>query len=186
MRRIVRVRHHLFRIAELSTTGSLALSTSVAVTNGSVVGDGGEPGLDNIARLSGGGIYNGLRGTLSATGVSGSPMPIERNNAPLNGGGIATVNSTATTLTQVTITSNVAVLTAAGSTGRAARRPRRTPRSRRISPTIVSAATPPYPIAPADRQFSHSPVRIRPSGTTRRANSDRRMLKAVGQALARV
>src|SRR5690348_8958270 len=141
----------LFRIAEVSNTGSLTLTTSVAVTNGSAVGDGGGilnrgavtltvsslsgniatgkgGGLanadtpsgtapaatftgssvsNNTAALSGGGIYNGLRGTLTTTGL---PMFVIGNTAVVNGGGIAAVNSTATTLTGTTVTTNVGVL----------------------------------------------------------------------------
>jgi hypothetical protein len=141
----------LFRIAEVSNTGSLTLTTSVAVTNGSVVGNGGGilnrgavtltvsslsgnvatgtgGGLanadtpsgtapaatftgslvaNNTAALSGGGIYNGLRGTLTATGL---PTFVVGNTAVVNGGGIAAVNSTAITLTGTTVTTNVGVL----------------------------------------------------------------------------
>lgn len=155
---IVRNSLLLFRIAEVSSTGSLTLTTSVAMTNGNVIGNGGgilnrgavtltkssltnntasghggglanadtpsgtapaatftrSPVSNNVALLSGGGIYNGLRGTLSATGVSGTPMPINGNTATLNGGGISTVDSVATTLTRVAISSNVALVTAGG------------------------------------------------------------------------
>jgi parallel beta-helix repeat protein len=141
----------LYRIAEVSSTGSLTLTTSVALTNGSIVGDGGGilnhgavtltvsslsgnhatgngGGLANAdtpsgtapaasftgstvsgnsTLLSGGGIYNGQRGTLSTTGV---PMDVIGNTAVVNGGGIAAVDSTATTLTGTTVTNNVAVL----------------------------------------------------------------------------
>lgn len=141
----------LFRIAEVSRSGKLTLTTSVAITNGSAVGDGGGilnrgavtftvsslsgntatgngGGLanadtpsgaapaatftgssvsGNAALLSGGGIYNGLRGTLTTTGL---PMFITGNTATVNGGGIAAVNSTATTLTGTTVTTNTAVL----------------------------------------------------------------------------
>jgi hypothetical protein len=147
-----------FRIAEVSSTGSLTLTTSVIVTNGSAVGDGGgilnrgavtltnsslsgnvatlnggglanvdtpapatapaatftrSPVTGNIALLRGGGIYNGLRGSLTTTGVSGSPLFI-LNNTGSEGGGVAAVNSTATTMTQTAVTSNHAVLTAGG------------------------------------------------------------------------
>lgn len=147
----------LFRIAEVGDTGSLTLTTSVRITNGSVVGDGGgilnhgavtltksflsgntatgnggglanvdtvaaanpaatftrSPVSDNTALLRGGGIYNGLNGTLTTTGVVGSPMVI-RGNTGSAGGGIAAVDSTATTLTQTAVTSNRATLTAGG------------------------------------------------------------------------
>jgi parallel beta-helix repeat protein len=141
----------LFRIAEVSPTGNLTLTTSVAFTNGSVVGNGGgilnsgavtltnsslsgnlatgnggglanvdtpsgtapaatfnsSPVTGNTAVLSGGGIYNGLRGTVTTTGQL---MLISGNTAVVNGGGIAAINSTATTLTNTTVTTNVAVL----------------------------------------------------------------------------
>jgi hypothetical protein len=146
-----------FRIAEVSSTGSLTLTTSVIFTNGSAVGDGGgilnrgavtltSSGLignvatlnggglanadtpsgtapaatftrsnvtGNTALLRGGGIYNGLRGTLTTTGVSGSPLFI-LNNTGSEGGGVAAVNSTATTMTQTAVTVNQALLTAGG------------------------------------------------------------------------
>jgi hypothetical protein len=146
-----------FRIAEVSPTGSLTLTTGVALTNGSAVGDGGgilnhgavtltnssltgnsatfnggglanadtpsgtapaatftrSPVSSNTALLNGGGIYNGQRGTLTTTGVSGSPLIITGNTGS-QGGGIAAVNSTATTLTQTAVTTNHALLTAGG------------------------------------------------------------------------
>lgn len=147
----------LFRIAEVSPTGSLTLTTSVVFTNGSAVGDGGailnrgavtltSSGLignfatlnggglanadtpagtapaatftrsnvtGNTALLRGGGIYNGLRGSLTTTGVSGNPLFI-LNNTGSQGGGVAAVNSTATTMTQTAVTVNTALLTAGG------------------------------------------------------------------------
>lgn len=146
-----------FRIAEVSTTGGLTLTTSVILTNGSAVGDGGgilnrgavtltNSGLignvatlnggglanadtpsgtapaatftrsnvtGNTALLRGGGIYNGLRGTLTTSGVSGSPLFI-LNNTGSQGGGVAAVDSTATTMTQTAVTVNTALLTAGG------------------------------------------------------------------------
>jgi predicted outer membrane repeat protein len=143
-----------FRIAEVSSTGSLTLTTGVAFTNGrALLGDGGgilnrgavtltnsslsgnvavagnggglanadtpsgtapaatftrSPVTNNSALLgSGGGIYNGRRGTLTTTGL---PMSITGNTAVVNGGGIAAVNSTATSLTDTTVTTNTAVL----------------------------------------------------------------------------
>src|SRR3569833_2995592 len=57
----------------------------------------------------GGAIYNGLRGSLTVTGVSGSPLFITGNNAG-RGGGISAVGSTATTLTQTAVTNNHALL----------------------------------------------------------------------------
>jgi predicted outer membrane repeat protein len=148
-----------FRIAEVSPTGSLTLTTGVALTNGSAAGDGGailnhgavtltnsslsdntatgnggglanadtpsgtapaatftrSPVSNNTAGTNGGGIYNGQRGTLTTTGVSGSPLIITGNTATGTllglfgggrGGGIAAVDSTATTLTQTAVTNN--------------------------------------------------------------------------------
>ena len=71
------------------------------------------PVSNNTALLRGGGIYNGLRGTLTTTGVSGSPLFIMGNTGS-QGGGIAAVDSTATTLTQTAVTANHAILTAGG------------------------------------------------------------------------
>jgi hypothetical protein len=51
---------------------------------------------------------------LTATGVSGSPLFIQGNTAGARGGGIAAINSTATTLTQVAVTVNHAGITAGG------------------------------------------------------------------------
>jgi len=60
----------------------------------------GGPSPTNSALLgNGGGIYNGRRGALTTTGVSGSPLVITGNTGS-RGGGIAAVNSTATTLTR--------------------------------------------------------------------------------------
>ena len=147
----------LFRIAEVSNTGDLTLTTGVAITNGSALTSGGgilnhgavtltkssltgnraaldggglanadtpngtapaatftrSPVTDNVALGRGGGIYNGVRGTLTTTGVSGNPLPVTRNTAD-TGGGIAAVNSTATTLTTTAVSVNVALGTAGG------------------------------------------------------------------------
>ncbi|MFC4857864.1 hypothetical protein [Actinophytocola glycyrrhizae] len=65
---------------------------------------------------SGGAIYNGLRGTLTVTGVSGSPLFVTGNSAG-RGGGIAAVDSTATTLTQTAVTDNHALLLLGNSGG---------------------------------------------------------------------
>ncbi|UJW30410.1 hypothetical protein L3Q67_35200 [Saccharothrix sp. AJ9571] len=69
--------------------------------------------LGNTAGLQGGGIYNGLRATLTTSGVTGGPMLISANSAA-QGGGIAAVDSTATTLTQTAVTVNHSVLPAGG------------------------------------------------------------------------
>jgi len=72
------------------------------------------PVSGNTAQGSGGGIYNGVRGTLTTTGVAGSPLFINDNGAALTGGGVAAVDSTATTLTQTAVTSNSAGQNAGG------------------------------------------------------------------------
>ncbi len=89
----------LFRIFEVSSTGNLTLSTAVAVTNGSVVGDGG-------------GILNRGAVTLTSSSLSG-------NLATLNGGGLAnadtpTGTSPAATFTRSPVTGNTALLDGGG------------------------------------------------------------------------
>jgi hypothetical protein len=148
-----------YRIAEVSPTGSLTLTTGVNFTNGKALGDGGailnfgavtltrsslsgnyasrdggglanadtasgtapaatftrSPVSNNTTGRNGGGIYNGLRGTLTTSGVSGSPMEINGNLATSGrGGGIAAVASEATTLTQTVVTTNTAVRDSGG------------------------------------------------------------------------
>jgi hypothetical protein len=83
-----------FRIAEVSSTGALTLTTSVAFTNGSAVG-------------SGGGILNFGAVTLTASSLSG-------NIATGNGGGLANANTAtgtapAATFTVSPVTNNTAV-----------------------------------------------------------------------------
>jgi hypothetical protein len=68
----------------------------------------------------GGAIYNGLRGTLTVSGVSGGPLFISGNSAG-RGGGISAVNSTATSLTQTAVTNNHALLVLGNSVGSTAR-----------------------------------------------------------------
>lgn len=148
-----------FRIAEVSGTGKLTLTTSVTLSNGraaSLLGlfgrDGGgilnrgavtltvstltnnfaegtggglanadtptgtapaatftnSPVTSNTAGGRGGGIYNGLRGSLTMTGAgTGTPTPVNDNRSTgQRGGGIAAINSTATTLTNIAVTAN--------------------------------------------------------------------------------
>jgi hypothetical protein len=148
-----------FRIAEVSSAGSLTLTTAVTLSNGraaSLLGllgrDGGgilnrgavtltestltnnvaegtggglanvdtpsgtapaasftnSPVTNNTAAGRGGGIYNGLRGTLTMTGAgTGTPTPVDNNRSTgQRGGGIAAINSTATTLTNIAVTTN--------------------------------------------------------------------------------
>lgn len=110
-----------FRIAEVSTTGSLTLTAGVTFTNGSAAGDGGailnfgavtltgSSLSGNTATSNGGGIYNGLNGTLTTTDAA-----VIFNTAGLRGGGIAAINSTATDLTGTGVVLNRAVVTSGG------------------------------------------------------------------------
>ncbi len=76
-----------FRIAEVSPTGALTLTTSVALTNGSAVG-------------SGGAILNFGAVTLTGSSLSG-------NTATLNGGGLANADTAAGTAPAATFTSSL-------------------------------------------------------------------------------
>jgi hypothetical protein len=73
-----------YRIAEVSPTGKLTLTTSVAMTNGSAVGDGG-------------GILNSGSVTLTKSSLTG-------NSATGNGGGLANVDTPAGTAPAATFT----------------------------------------------------------------------------------
>ncbi|MCW2898994.1 MAG: hypothetical protein JWO67_1259 [Streptosporangiaceae bacterium] len=88
-----------FRIAEVSSTGDLTLTTAVALTNGSAVGDGGA-------------ILN--RGAVTLTGSS-----LSGNSATFNGGGLANVDTAsgtapAATFTRSLVTNNSALLSGGG------------------------------------------------------------------------
>ncbi|MBB6438471.1 hypothetical protein [Streptomyces candidus] len=88
-----------FRIAEVSSKGSLTLTTGVAFTGGSVVGNGG-------------GILNSGAVTLTVSSLTG-------NTATLNGGGLAnadTPNGTApaATFTRSQVSDNTALLQGGG------------------------------------------------------------------------
>jgi hypothetical protein len=151
-----------FRIAEVSSTGALTLTTSVTLSNGraasGLLGLGAQSGggilnrgavtltsstlTNNVATAKGGGlantdtptgtapaatfttsgvsgnraagdgggIYNGLRGTLTVTST-----PVNATNrSGARGGGIAAVSSTATTITTSAISGNIAGTTAGG------------------------------------------------------------------------
>jgi hypothetical protein len=116
----------LFRIAEVSSTGSLTLTTSVALTNGSAVGDGG--GIlnrgavtltasslrDNFATGNGGGLANAdtPSGTAPAATFTGSPVS---NNTTLLGNGGGIYNGRRGTLTVTGVTGTPLVIT--GNTG---------------------------------------------------------------------
>lgn len=88
-----------FRIAEVSKTGALTLTTGVAFTNGSAVGDGG-------------GILNRGAVTLTKSSLSG-------NSATFNGGGLSNVDTPsgtapAATFTQSSVMNNSALLNGGG------------------------------------------------------------------------
>ena len=90
----------LFRIAEVSPTGSLTLSTSVLLTNGSAVGDGGafqnrgavtltnSTLIGNTATGNGGGLANADTPSGTAPAATFTRSPVFDNTALLNGGGI--------------------------------------------------------------------------------------------------
>jgi hypothetical protein len=90
-----------FRIAEVSSTGSLTLTTSVALTNGSALGDGGgilnhgavtltKSSLsNNTATGNGGGLANADTPSGTAPAATFTRSPVTNNTAALgNGGGI--------------------------------------------------------------------------------------------------
>ena len=90
---VTRDSQELFRIAEVSKTGKLTLTTGVAFTNGSAVGDGGA-------------ILNHGAVTLTKSSLSG-------NTATLNGGGLANADTPsgtapAATFTRSPVTDNTA------------------------------------------------------------------------------
>lgn len=89
-----------FRIAEVSTTGRLTLTTSVAITNGSTLGSGGgilnfgavtltNSSLSgNAATLNGGGLANADAPSGPAPAATFTRSPVANNTALLSGGGI--------------------------------------------------------------------------------------------------
>ena len=97
---ITRTSASLFRIAEVSPTGRLTLTTSVALTNGSAVGDGGailnhgavtltKSSLSgNTASLNGGGLANADTPSGTAPAATFTRSPVSDNTALLRGGGI--------------------------------------------------------------------------------------------------
>jgi hypothetical protein len=116
-----------FRIAEVGTTGSLTLTTSVAITNGSILlGDGG--GIlnhgavtltnsslsDNTATGNGGGLANADTPSGTAPAATFTRSPVTNNTALLgNGGGI--YNGLRGTLTTTGVSGSPLIIT--GNTG---------------------------------------------------------------------
>lgn len=117
----------LFRIAEVSPTGSLTLTTGVALTNGSVLGDGG--GIlnhgaatltnsslsNNTASGNGGGLANADTPSGTAPAATFTRSPVTNNTAQLgNGGGIynglrGTLTTTGVSGSPLIITGNSAI-----------------------------------------------------------------------------
>lgn len=122
---ITRTSSKRFRIAEVSATGSLTLTTSVALTNGSAVGHGGgilnrgavtltDSSLaDNVATLNGGGLANADTPSGTAPAATLTRSPVTGNTAQRSGGGIynglrGTLTTTGVSGTPLTITGNTA------------------------------------------------------------------------------
>jgi predicted outer membrane repeat protein len=111
----------LFRIAEVSGTGSLTLTTSVALTNGSTLGSGGgilnrgavtltKSSLSgNYAGLDGGGLANADTPTGTAPAATLTRSPVSDNTALRRGGGL--YNGLRGTLTATGVTGNPLVVT---------------------------------------------------------------------------
>jgi predicted outer membrane repeat protein len=121
----------LFRIAEVGPTGSLTLTTSVAFTNGSAVGDGGgilnrgavtltNSSLSgNLATGNGGGLANADTPSGTAPAATFTRSPVTGNTATLSGGGIyngqrGTLTTTGVSGTPMSITGNTAVVNGGG------------------------------------------------------------------------
>jgi hypothetical protein len=89
-----------FRIAEVSRTGALTLTTGVALTNGFVVGDGGailnrgavtltaSSLSGNTATFNGGGLANADTPSGTAPAATFTNSPVSNNTAQSSGGGI--------------------------------------------------------------------------------------------------
>jgi predicted outer membrane repeat protein len=121
----------LFRIAEVSPTGSLTLTTAVSFTNGSAVGDGGailnrgavtltESSLiGNFAAFNGGGLANADTPSGTAPAATFTRSPVSNNTALLSGGGIynglrGTLTTTGVTGSPMFISGNTATLRGGG------------------------------------------------------------------------
>lgn len=121
----------LFRIAEVSATGSLTLTTAVTLTNGSAVGDGGgilnhgavtltNSSLSgNVATLNGGGLANADTPSGTAPAATFTSSPVTGNTALLSGGGIyngvrGTLTTTGVSGSPLIITGNTATTNGGG------------------------------------------------------------------------
>lgn len=120
-----------FRIAEVSSTGSLTLTTSVALTNGSAVGNGGailnrgavtltnSTLIGNIATGNGGGLANADTPSGTAPAATFTRSPVANNTALLSGGGIynglrGTLTTTGVSGSPLIISGNAATLNGGG------------------------------------------------------------------------
>jgi hypothetical protein len=120
-----------FRIAEVSPTGNLTLTTGVAFTNGSAVGDGGailNQGAvtltgsslsGNTATFNGGGLANADTPSGTAPAATFTRSPVSNNSAQLSGGGIynglrGTLTTTGVSGSPMFMTGNSALLRGGG------------------------------------------------------------------------
>ncbi|MEU4475602.1 hypothetical protein [Micromonospora sp. NPDC023888] len=120
-----------FRIAEVSVTGKLTLTTEITFSNGSVVGSGGgilnrgavtltKSSLrGNTATLNGGGLSNVDTSTGTAPAATFTRSPVVNNSALLSGGGIyngrrGTLTTTGVSGSLMLITGNSATLGGGG------------------------------------------------------------------------
>jgi len=122
---ITRASSSLFRIAEVSPTGKLTLTTGVALTNGSAVGDGGailnhgavtltrSSLSNNTATGNGGGLANADTPSGTAPAATFTRSPVSNNTAQQRGGGI--YNGLRGTLTTTGVSGSPLVIT--GNTG---------------------------------------------------------------------
>jgi predicted outer membrane repeat protein len=120
-----------FRIAEVSPTGSLTLTTSVVLTKGSAVGDGGailnhgavtltnSTLINNTATGNGGGLANADTPSGTAPAATFTRSPVFTNTALLNGGGIyngvrGTLTTTGVSGSPMSVLGNKATLNGGG------------------------------------------------------------------------
>jgi hypothetical protein len=121
----------VFRIAEVSNTGSLTLTTAIAFTNGSSAGAGGgilnrgavtltNSSLSgNLATLNGGGLANADTPSGTAPAATFTRSPVTGNSAVLSGGGIynglrGTLTATGVSGTPMPVSGNSALLNGGG------------------------------------------------------------------------
>jgi hypothetical protein len=120
-----------YRIAEVSPTGGLTLTTGVALTNGRAVGDGGailnygavtltnSSLTGNTASLDGGGLANADTPSGTAPAATFTRSPVTGNTARRNGGGIyngrrGTLTTTGVSGTPMDVSGNIATLSGGG------------------------------------------------------------------------